>query len=102
MFHLHVRRVSRGAARGALDRLNYIRREGRYAKRGDVVRLLQSVNLPNWATSDPAMYWRALDQEHIRTNARLLFTVEAAIPRALSVADQNELVLGFVRYLART
>lgn len=101
MFHLHIRRVSRGAARGALDRFDYIRRQGRYAKRGDVVRLLRSVNMPAWAASDPAVYWQALDQESIRSNARLLFTVEAAIPRALSVADQNALVLAFVRYVAR-
>lgn len=101
MFHFHVRRVSRGAARGALDRFDYIRREGRYAQRGDVVRLVHSVNLPSWAAGDPAVYWRALDEESIRTNARLLFSVEAAIPRALSVADQNELVLGFVRYVSR-
>lgn len=101
MFHLHVRRVSRGAARGALDHFDYTRRKGRYANRGDVVRLVHSVNLPRWAADDPALYWHALDQEHIRINARLLFSVEAAIPRALSVADQNELVLRFVRYVSR-
>ena len=101
MFHLHVRRVSRGPARGALSRLDYIRRQGRYLKRGDVVRLVVDGAVPDWALGDLAHYWRALDHEHMRANARILYSVEAAIPRELNPQQQNDLTIRFAAYVAR-
>lgn len=101
MYHLHVRRVVRGAAKSAMSRVDYVRRHGAYAKRGDVVRLVVNGGMPDWAAGDINIYWRALDQEVMRVNGRLLYTIEAAIPRALSIEQQNRLALRFVRYVAR-
>lgn len=101
MFHLHVRRVSRGPAKGALSRLDYIRRQGRYLKRGDVVRLVVDGAMPDWALGDLAHYWRALDREQMRANARILYSVEAAIPRALRHQQQNDLTIRFATHVAR-
>lgn len=101
MYHLHVRRVVRGAAKSAMSRLDYVRRQGAYSKRGDVVRLVVDGGMPDWAAGDVSTYWRALDQEGMRANARLLYTIEAAIPRVLSIEQQNELTVRFVRYIAR-
>jgi hypothetical protein len=84
------------------DRVAYIIREGRYSNRGDQVRLVEKMNMPEWAQADPREYWRVLDAEkHIRRNARLMFQIEAAIPRDLPVAQQNKLVHDFVRHVAR-
>ena len=101
MFHLHIRRVSKGLAKGALSRLDYIRRQGRYLRRGDVVRLVVDGAMPDWAHGDVAHYWRALDHEHMRANARILYSVEAAIPRALNPQQQNDLAIRFAAYVAR-
>ena len=101
MFHLHIRRVSRSRAKGALSRLDYIRRQGRYLNRGDVVRLVVDGAMPNWALGDLAHYWRALDHESMRANARILYSVEAAIPRALTPRQQNDLTMRFTAYVAR-
>lgn len=101
MYHLHVRRVVRGATKSAMSRVDYVRRQGAYAKRGDVVRLVVDGGMPDWAAGDINIYWRALDQEVMRVNGRLLYTIEAAIPRALSIEQQNRLALRFVRYVAR-
>ena len=101
MFHLHIRRVSRGRAKGALSRLDYIRRQGRYLKRGDVVRLVVDGAMPDWTMGDLSTYWRALDYEPMRANARLLYSVEAAIPRALTPWQQNDLTIRFIAYVAR-
>jgi len=58
--------------------------------------------MPEWAQKDPQEYWRVLDAEKlIRRNGRLMYQIEAAIPRDLSPAQQNKLVHDFVRFVAR-
>lgn len=88
-------------AKGALSRLDYIRRQGRYRKRGDVVRLVVEGAMPDWALGDVAHFWRALDHEPMRVNAQILYSVEAAIPRALTPQQQNSLTIRFAAYVAR-
>ena len=102
MFHLHVRRVSRGANKSAIDRLAYISRTGRYEKRGDKVRLITSLNMPNWVVSDSALeYWEEADSGSMRVNGRLMFSVECALPRKLSAQDQDRIAFDFTRLVSR-
>lgn len=102
MFHLHVKYICMGTATSMLDRVAYILREGRYSNRGDRVRLAATMYMPEWGKKDPREYWRVLDaQKLIRRNGRLMFQIEAAIPRNLSAAQQNKLVHDFARHVAR-
>lgn len=100
MYHLHVSRTSAGSGTTAVSRVDYICRRGKYQKRGDKVRLVQMVNMPPWAAANTDDYWRALDQGRRRCNARLLFNLEVAIPRDLTTAQQNQLMVDYVGALA--
>ena len=102
MFHIQIRRVSAGTKDSAIDRLRYIARTNRYAGRGDTVRHIRTINMPTWVT-DPSGsdYWRGADSPSMRTNGRLLFTIEIALPRVLPPADQDQLVLVFARLVSR-
>ena len=102
MFHIQIRRVSAGTKDSAIDRLRYIARTDRYAGRGDTVRHIATVNMPEWVhTRTGEDYWREADSPRMRTNGRLLFTIEIAIPRCLEPEDQTRLVLAFVRLVSR-
>ena len=65
------------------------------------MRIVVHGGMPDWAAGDLSTYWRALDQEVMRANGRLLYTIEAAIPRVLSIEQQNQLAIRFVLYVAR-
>jgi hypothetical protein len=102
MYHLHVHRMSQALTAKAMNAFDYICRTGKYVTRGDRVRLVDGVHFPKWAVDVIGAYWVALDRFHKRANARLLYTVEVAIPRALSVQQQNELVHKLALFVART
>jgi hypothetical protein len=81
--------------------MSYIARIGRYEKRGDKVRLLASLNMPPWAsTQDGAAYWKAADSTRNRANARLGYLVEYALPRELSIQAQSKLAGEFASAIA--
>lgn len=102
MFHLQIRRVSRGTKNAATDRLTYIQRTQRYARRGDIVRHTRSINMPDWVMGLCGEdYWREADSSRMRINGRLLYTVEVALPRRLSLADQDALAMNFARLVSR-
>ena len=65
------------------------------------MRIVVHGGMPDWAAGDLSTYWRALDQEVTRANGRLLYTIEAAIPRVLSIEQQNQLAIRFALYVAR-
>ena len=101
MFHMHVRRLTRQSKQTALDCFNYIGRIDRYANRGDVVRTLESLHLPAWVDRLRAEeFWRQADSAAMRTNGRVLFSLDIAIPRILPVGQQNALVYEFVEHLS--
>ena len=102
MFHLQIRRVTAGTKDAATDQLRYVARTNRYAGRGDTVRHIATVNMPDWvATTSGEDYWKEADSPRMRANGRLLFTIEIAIPRRLESEDQTRLVLAFVRLVSR-
>jgi hypothetical protein len=90
MFHLHVRYCSRDGGRSCDAAREYIAREGRYEKRGDAVRWVRSLHMPEWVegASAPA-YWSAAEGRHSRANARTALLVEFALPKQLSDEDSG-------------
>ena len=102
MYHLHIHRLSQGQKSGAMKVFDYICRTGKFDRRGDRVRLVRGVHLPKWTGNVIGTYWLALDSFHKRANARLLYTIVVAIPRALTVQQQDELVHKLALFVART
>jgi len=102
MYHLHIHRLSQGLAAKAMNVFDYICRTGKYVTRGDRVRLVRGVHFPKWTGGVYGAYWLAIDSFEKRSNARLLYTIEVAVPRALSVQRQNELVHKLALFVART
>ena len=101
MFHLHVRYRSRDGGGSCESARQYIVREGSFTKRGDAVRWVQSLHMPPWAGGESAsIYWRAAEGPHSRVNARTALLIEFAVPRQLSVDDQNALVKVMAESLA--
>lgn len=101
MFHLHIRYISKSTKASAQLSISYIARTGRYAKRGDKVRVLGSLNMPVWAsTQDGAAYWQAADSTRNRANARLGYLVECALPKVLSSQAQSDLAIRFATEVA--
>lgn len=101
MFHLNVRYRSRDGGGSCEAARQYIAREERYAKRGDSVRWVRSLNMPEWADGASApKYWRAAEGRHSRVNARTAILVECAVPKQLSAEDQDELVLSMMDALS--
>jgi len=102
MFHLRIKKIGQRGRGSAMPRLAYIRRTRRYANRGDVVRIVQSLNLPHWANNSAEDFWQAVDSERTRVNACPMYTAEFAIPRVLTATDQTALVSRFCRQLSRS
>lgn len=96
MFHLHIRYLSKDGGGSAEGARLYLAREGRYAKRGDIVRWVHSLNMPTWAaTASAEAYWQAAISTANRENARTAVLIEFAIPKLLPKAAQNDLALAF-------
>lgn len=101
MFHLHVGYRSRDGGGSCEAARQYIAREGRYAKRGDTVRWIQSLHMPLWAGGASApRYWRAAEGPDSRVNARTVTLIEIAVPRQLPRADQDALVIAMGELLS--
>lgn len=101
MFHMHIRYIAKSTGASTQESLHYIARTGKYAKRGDKVRLLMGLHMPGWAsTHHGAAYWRAADSTKNRANARLAYLVEFALPRALSTEHQSDLAIRFASEVA--
>jgi hypothetical protein len=73
----------------------YITRDGQYKKRGGVA-LIDSGNMPEFAKSDPHVFWRAADS-HERANGRAYTELQIALPRELNHEKRVELVKMAVR-----
>lgn len=82
-FSMKTGKVGKGGAHA-----EYVSGLSRYADREDV-RLVESANLPGWA-SDAAAFWKAAD-EHERANGRVYRELEFALPSELTQAQQIEL-----------
>lgn len=94
MFHLHIRYLSRDGGGSCESARQYAVREGRFRKRGDVVRLVRSLHMPEWVRGDSARnYWVAAEGRGARVNARTAVLIEFALPHDLDRRAQDELAL---------
>ncbi|ATX80708.1 MobA/MobL family protein [Mariprofundus aestuarium] len=85
-YHLTLKVGSKGKA---TPHFNYICASGKYdAKRGVVH--AEHGNMPLWAASDPALFWKASD-EFERANGTAYRELEVALPRELPLPQQIEL-----------
>lgn len=101
MFHLHLQYRSRDGGGSCDSARQYIAREGRFSKRGDTVRWVRSLHMPDWAgTGSAAAYWSAAEGKHSRANARTALLVEFALPKNLSRAQQDALALQMAEQLS--
>lgn len=102
MFHMHVSYRSRDGGRSCESARQYIAREGRFRKRGDTVRMVVSINMPDWAGDISAnVYWAAAEGAHSRANARTALMVEFALPSGLSRGAQNTLAMRMAEAVSR-
>jgi hypothetical protein len=94
MFHVHIGYRSRDGGTSCEAARQYIVREGKYRKRGDVVRMVASIHMPDWAGDRSAnAYWAAAEGNHSRANGRTALLLEFALPRDLPKFAQNALAL---------
>jgi hypothetical protein len=94
-FHHRIKSGKKGT--GA-DHAAYIARKGKHSHRGDLV-CSGYGNLPNWAGSEPSVFWKAADK-HERANGAVYREHEIALPDELTRAQQKELVGDLVAALA--
>lgn len=82
--------IKSGRKGKAVDHAAYIAREGAYRQRGDLV-ATQYGNLPAWAESNPARFWRAADK-YERANGAAYREMVIALPNELDSEQQKRLV----------
>jgi len=95
IFHLQLKTGAKGKAVGHSD---YIRREGRYRSREDVVDVGYG-NLPSWAEGSARAFWAAADA-HERMNGAAYREFIIALPNELVGRGAMDLVRDLICYLA--
>ena len=90
IYHAHVSSGSRAGGQSGAAKVAYVLREGKYARRYDLV-VSGHGNLPAWAEGDPLSLFAAADL-HERANGRLFLEIEVALPNELAETQQHELV----------
>jgi len=95
IYHLNMSHGSIKGGQSARAKLDYISRDGKYKKREDLCRLVESSNLPSWA-KDQKHFWGAADDNE-RANARLFSELEFALPVELNQEQQLNLVRSFAQ-----
>ena len=102
MYHAHIRWLRRTRLDTTSRHHEYITRTGRYAKRPDKVRQVFSRLMPEWCQEPgAAAYWKAADGLENRVNARILYKIECALPKALTPDMQNQLAVDFMNEVSR-
>ncbi len=95
IFHLQLKTGAKGKAVGHSD---YIRREGRYRSREDLVDV-GCGNLPSWAEGSARAFWAAADA-HERMNGAAYREFIVALPNELVGSRSRELVQDLIHFLA--
>ncbi|MEH8138965.1 MobA/MobL family protein [Gallibacterium anatis] len=96
IYHLNVRRVSKAKGQSAKAKSNYINRDDKYSSRFDDLQFSQSGNMPNFAQTNPNLFWEYADI-YERSNARVCTEIEFALPRELNLEQQQILVNEFIK-----
>ncbi|MEW9572262.1 MobA/MobL family protein [Rhodanobacter sp. Si-c] len=95
MFHYRIKSGKKGTA---VDRFNYITRQGNHSDRDEVV-WTEFGNLPAWCEDNPKRYWQTADR-HERANGAVYREHVVALPSELDASQQHALVDKLVQNLA--
>jgi len=95
MFHYRIKSGKKGTA---IDRSNYITRQGNHSDRDEVV-WTEFGNLPAWCEDNPRCFWRMADR-HERSNGAVYREHVVALPSELNAPQQRALVDKLVQGLA--
>ena len=98
---MHIQYRSCDGGRSCDKARQYIAREGEFVGCGDTVRWVKSLHMPVWAgDGSTAVYWQAAEGRHSRVNARTGILFEFALPKVLTVPDQDALALRMAELLS--
>ncbi|WP_420997423.1 MobA/MobL family protein [Cupriavidus sp. 30B13] len=94
-YHLSLKSGKKGKA---ADHAAYISRTGKFSKAEGRSDLIQSGygNLPDWASGDPLRFWKLADK-YERVNAAAYREFEVALPRELTLSQQQQILEEFIR-----
>jgi MobA/MobL family len=95
MFHYRIKSGKKGTA---VDRSNYITRQGDHRDRDEVI-WTDFGNLPAWCEDNPKHFWQKADH-YERSNGATYREHEVALPSELTLAQQRVLVDNLVQKLA--
>ncbi|MGB8417681.1 MobA/MobL family protein [Paraburkholderia sp.] len=94
-YHLSIKSGRPGTA---ANHATYIAREGKHRQSleaGDLLAMSYG-NLPEWANSNPCLFWRMSDR-YERANGAAYREYEVALPHELKLPQQQELVEQFIQ-----
>lgn len=95
MFHYRIKSGKKGTA---VDRSNYITRQGNHGDRDEVV-WTKFGNLPDWCENNPKRFWQMADR-YERSNGAAYREHVIALPNELSASQQRALVDKLIQNLA--
>ncbi|NBI14108.1 MobA/MobL family protein [[Haemophilus] felis] len=95
IYHLNIRHCSRNKGQSAQAKFDYINRNDKYSKKLDDLQYSKSGNMPSFAQNNPELFWQSVDKFE-RANARVCTEIEFALPRELTLEQQQELVSSFI------
>ncbi|MGV2580593.1 UNVERIFIED_CONTAM: MobA/MobL family protein, partial [Neisseria gonorrhoeae] len=95
IYHLNVRYCSKSKGQSAQAKNDYINRNDKYSKRLDDLQFSGYGNMPKFAEDNPQEFWR-LSDIYERANARVCTEIEFALPRELTLEQQQKLVSSFI------
>ena len=91
-YHLKVKSHGKGKA---MDRSNYITRQGKYSNREEDLMATGFGNLPESINGNPSLLWASADRNE-RDNGCACREFEMALPIELSLTQQKEIVHEFI------
>lgn len=96
IYHLNIRHCSRNRGQSSTAKFDYINRLDKYSKKLEDLQYSQSGNMPTFAKNTPELFWQSADRFE-RANARICTEIEFALPRELSLKQNQELVYSFIK-----
>jgi hypothetical protein len=95
-YHCQIKVGNKGSGACATAKADYVCREGKYAKKGDLEGTPWHGNMPTFAQDKPGDFWQAADSNE-RANGRVFTEIEIALPRDFySAEERRKMVVGFI------
>ena len=98
IYHLHLSYGSRGRGHIAANKMDYLACRGKYDKGEKGVAHIKHGYMPRFARNDPFLYWKSADL-YERSNGRLFYEVQVALPSELTQQEQIALARDFSQRL---